>query len=221
MVALRILFRVAAALVALCALYLAAALFLGFIPVNTGFVPTAGGIPVAVCSNGVHTDFVLPVKTDEVDWALFFPKEDFSGTVEGYGHVGIGWGNLAFYRTTPRWRDFRIGTALLALAGLGPAALHVQYRPAPGASENCATLAVSAAQYRALAEFITGTLATLAPVAPGYGTSDAFYPAEGRFSLVKSCNVWVDQGLEAAGLPAGFWTPFAFQVLQQLRPAAS
>ena len=33
------------------------------IPVNRDFAETPGGIPVAVCSNGIHTDFVLPVKT--------------------------------------------------------------------------------------------------------------------------------------------------------------
>ena len=45
--------------------YLAAALGLGFLPVNSGFRPTPGGTEIFVCSNGVHTDFVLPVATPE------------------------------------------------------------------------------------------------------------------------------------------------------------
>jgi hypothetical protein len=76
-----------------------------------------------------------------------------------------------------------------------------------------------------LADYIDGSLLNSAagdaaiPAAPGYGATDGFYLAVGRFSLFKSCNVWVGQGLQAAGLPAGFWTPFAFLVLAHLPPA--
>jgi uncharacterized protein (TIGR02117 family) len=211
--------RIVGVLAALCVLYFAAAFILGFVPVNGTFTETRGGIPIAVCSNGVHTDFVLPVKTDAVDWSAFFPRASFPAPVEGFDHVGIGWGDLDFYRATPRWRDVKLGTALRAASGLGGgAALHVQYRPAPGAAERCALLTIGTAQYRALAEYIAGSLvASLSPVAPGYGGSDAFYPAEGRFSLIRSCNVWVGQGLKAASLPTGLWTPFAFQVLHHLQ----
>lgn len=197
--------------------YVGAALVLGVIPVNSGFTPTAGGIPIFVCSNGVHTDFVLPVKTEEVDWSTIFPPRHYPTDVTGFDHIGIGWGDLDFYRSTPSWRDFDSGIALRALTGLGPAALHVQYRPEPGGNEDCAQAAISIPQYRALTNYIAGTIAsTEAPAAPGYGATDLFYPAQGRFSLFKSCNVWVGQGLMAAGLPTGLWTPFSFQVLSHL-----
>ena len=79
-----------------------------------------------------------------------------------------------------------------------------------------------AAQYLRLAGYIADSLASpgAAPVAPGYGTSDAFYAANGHFSLVKSCNVWVGEGLQAADLPTGIWTPFAFLVLHHLERSA-
>jgi uncharacterized protein (TIGR02117 family) len=200
------------------ALYAAAALGLGALTVNQTFTQTPGGVAIAVCSNGVHTDFVLPVRTADVDWSQFFPRADFASPFDRFDQIGIGWGDLAFYKSTPRWRDFNLGIALRAAAGLGPAALHVQYRPAPLASEDCARLTISAAQYRRLTEFITGTLgADLTPVAAGYGASDAFFTASGHFSLFKTCNAWVGQGLRTAGLPAGVWTPLAFQVLSPLR----
>ena len=214
---LKILRRILGLLLALCTLYLVAALVLGAIPVNNAFTPTPGGIPVAVCSNGVHTDFVLPVKTEEVDWSTIFLPRHYPTDVAGFDHIGIGWGDLDFYRSTPAWRDFDTGIALRALTGLGPAALHVQYRPGPGAMEDCAQAEISVPQYRALANYIAGTIAsTEAPAAPGYGMTDLFYRAQGRFSLFKSCNVWVGQGLKASGLPAGLWTPFSFQVLSHL-----
>jgi hypothetical protein len=84
-------------------------------------------------------------------------------------------------------------------------------------NEDCRRAAISVPQYRALADYITGTIvSTEAPAAPGYGATDLFFSARGRFSLVKSCNVWVGNGLKAAGLPTGLWTPFAFQVLSHL-----
>lgn len=199
------------------AVYTVAALALGSIPVDGDFTETPGGVPVAVCSNGVHTDFVLPAKTEVVNWAAVFPPQHYPVDVTRFDHVGIGWGDLDFYRATPRWADFEIGIALRALTGLGPAALHVQYRPGPGATEDCRRLAISPTQYRALSDYIGATLASPGwPAAPGYGSTDLFYAAHGRFSLFKSCNVWLGEGLKAAGLPAAVWTPFAFQVLDQL-----
>jgi len=213
MFVLKLFSRAFAAVVALALAYLAAALLLGAFPVNRDFQPTPGGIEVFVCSNGVHTDFVLPVKTAEVDWSAIFLPRHYPVDVTGFDHVGIGWGNLDFYRSTPRWSDFRIGTALHAVLGFGAAAFHVQYRPAPGPAERCGRVAVSPVQYRALANYIAAAMAGPEPSAPGYGTTDLFYPARGHFSLFESCNVWVGQGLQAAGLPTGLWTPFAFQVL--------
>jgi len=209
--------RVLVVLFGATALYVGAALVLGAIRVNGDFQPTPDGIAVAVCSNGVHTDFVLPVKTEEVDWSATFHPAHYPADVTRFDHIAIGWGDLDFYKSTPSWADFDAGIALRALTGLGPAALHVQYRPGPGANEDCRRMTVSVPQYRALVHYIGATSAsTLAPAAPGYGATDLFYRAQGRFSLFKSCNVWVGQGLKAAGLPTGLWTPFSFQVLSHL-----
>jgi uncharacterized protein (TIGR02117 family) len=218
--------RIVAAVVGAVVLYVVAALGLGTIPVNRDYQSTFGGTEIFVCSNGVHTDFVLPVATPVMDWSKRFPPGDFSGPVAGFDHLGIGWGNLDFYRSTPRWQDFSIGTALHAVLGFGPSALHIQYRTSPGPTERCGRLTLGDAQYRALVDYIDGSLMSSAagdaaiPAAPGYGGSDAFYLATGRFSLFRSCNVWVGEGLKAARLPTGIWTPFAFLVLAHLPAAA-
>jgi uncharacterized protein (TIGR02117 family) len=198
-------------------LYVGIALALGAIPINRDFAETPGGVPIAVCSNGVHTDFVLPVKTEGVDWSAIFPPAHYPVDVTGFDHIGIGWGDLDFYKSTPSWGDFDAGIALKALTGLGPAALHVQYRPGPGATEDCRRAEISVPQYRALSDYIGATMASPGwPAAPGYGATDLFYAAHGHFSLLKSCNVWVGEGLKASGQPTGLWTPFSFQVLSHL-----
>jgi len=213
---LKLLFRIVVGGLGLCVLYIAAALLLGVLPVNRDFTPTPGGVPVAVCSNGVHTDFVLPVRSEEVDWSAIFPPAQYPTDVTRFDHIGIGWGDLDFYKSTPRWVDFDTGIALRALTGLGPAALHVQYRPGPGANEDCRRVEIGIPQYRALVNYIAATTTSPVPAAAGYGATDLFFPAQGRFSLIKSCNVWVGQGLKASGLPTGVWTPFSFQVLSHL-----
>jgi uncharacterized protein (TIGR02117 family) len=206
--------------------YLLAALILGYIPLNRDFQPASAGTDIFVCSNGVHTDFVLPVKAAAVDWSVRFPATDFAVPIAAFDHVGIGWGDLDFYRTTPHWRDLRLGTAMRALVGLGRAAVHVQYRFGPGSAERCAGLRVDAAHYRALVAYIDAALSPAlspqgSPATPvpggGYGPTDDFYFARGHFSLLKSCNVWVGEGLKAAGLPTGIWTPFDFLVLAHLK----
>jgi uncharacterized protein (TIGR02117 family) len=218
---LKLLAWLVAAVLGPCLCYIAVALVLGAIPVNRDFQSTVGGVDIAVCSNGVHTDFVLPVKTEAVDWSAVFPPVHYPIDVTRFDHIGIGWGDLDFYRSTPTWADFDSGIALRALAGLGPAALHVQYRPGPGLEEDCRRLEISTAQYRALADYIGATMASPGwPTASGYGATDLFYAARGRFSLFRSCNVWVGEGLKAAGLPAATWTPFAFQVMARLKGAA-
>ena len=135
-----------AILVGLAALYLGVALALGAVSVNAEFKQAESGIDIAVCSNGVHTDFVLPVKSAEMDWSSAFPPHDFGVPVTAFDHVGIGWGDLDFYRSTPTWADFKLSTALHAALGLGPAALHVQYRPGPGPVEKCRRLRVDSAE---------------------------------------------------------------------------
>jgi uncharacterized protein (TIGR02117 family) len=214
---LKVLRRIIGTLLAICVLYLAAAVILGFVTVNSAFIQTAGGVPIAVCSNGVHTDFVLPVKTEEVDWSRVFLPVHYPVDVTRFDHIGIGWGDLDFYKSTPTWADFDTGIALRAVTGLGPAALHVQYRPEPGPNEDCRRAEISVPQYRALAKYIGATMASPGwPAAPGYGATDLFYRAQGRFSMFKTCNVWVGEGLKESGLPTGLWTPFAFQVLSHL-----
>ena len=189
--ALRWLFGAVAILLSAVVLYVGIAFGLGALPVNSDFQPAPDGTKIVVCSNGIHTDFVLPVQTSEVNWFDQFPPDDFEAPVAAFDHVGIGWGDFDFYRATPTWDDFSTATALKALTGLGPAALHVQYRAGPGPAEDCRRLVLD-------------------------GATDLFYPAQGHFSLIKTCNVWLGQGLRASGLPAGLWTPFSFQVLSHL-----
>jgi len=43
---------------------------------------------------------------------------------------------------------------------------------------------------------------------PGYGRSDAFYWATGRFHALKTCNTWAAGRLRLAGVKTSLWPPF-------------
>jgi len=43
---------------------------------------------------------------------------------------------------------------------------------------------------------------------PGYGRSDAFYWATGKFHALKTCNSWASDRMRVAGVKASIWPPF-------------
>jgi len=74
--------------------------------------------------------------------------------------------------------------------------------------------------YEALSLYIRSTfvLAEGSPIAvgAGYGGSDAFFKARGRYSVIRTCNQWSGQALRLVGAPVGRWTPFSFLVTWHL-----
>jgi hypothetical protein len=40
-----------------------------------------------------------------------------------------------------------------------------------------------------------------------YGHNDAFFQANGHYSLLQTCNTWTGAGLRAAGVKVSRWTP--------------
>ena len=71
------------------------------------------------------------------------------------------------------------------------------------------------AQYAALVRAIRGSfdLAHPRPIR-GYDVADVFYPARGRYDLVRTCNWWTGHMLAQAGVKIGAWTPFSAAVMQ-------
>ena len=58
--------------------YLAAALAGSLIPVNRGWSEPDEGVTVYLANNGLHSDIVMPVKAQGLDWAPFVPKAAFA-----------------------------------------------------------------------------------------------------------------------------------------------
>jgi uncharacterized protein (TIGR02117 family) len=180
-------------------------------------------ITVFIESNGVHTDFVMPVKNSSIYWDKFLPYSDFEIAGPAFECVSIGWGDKGFFIGTPTWADLKFSTAFNAAFGLGSTAMHVTYkRYQPKESEHCKKLILSEYQYSILINYIRSSFQSkdgrsIAIDHPGYSDHDCFYEANGTYSLFNTCNVWTGNGLRAAGIATGAWTPLCGGVLQNIQ----
>ncbi len=215
------------AVLALPVLYGAAALTLGLLPApHRAPSPGQPTVPVYLISNGWHVWVALPARTrtgqDQTDWTAWLADSRLADRLTEGDYVAFGWGDRDFYLNTRRPVDFRPDLALAALLGRGPAAMHVMRVPEAaltGPALKTRRLEVDALQYHALAAYIQtgfapGGNGRPQPLGePGFGQDDAFFEATGRYSPFRTCNEWIGAGLRAAGLKAGWWTPFPYGLI--------
>ena len=209
-------------------LYLLAAVVAGLIPVNREFAPPGrdDGIAIYVRTNGVHAELVLPARGAH-DWTHEFPllaivDDTRLPSLLGLNWIAFGWGDRAFYLETPRWRDLRPGTALNALAGRGPAAMHVEYLVRPQ-DDRAVRVELDEAQYHRLVAYVRAGFARDAQDRairidhPGYFATDAFFEGTGHYTLWLTSNEWVRRGLADAGVRTALWSPFDVGLFWHLR----
>lgn len=163
-------------------------------------------IVIYLSTNGVHTDFVLPLTTEEMDWRTKF---DFQGRMVRW--VAFGWGDKGFYIDTPDWSDLQVTTAFNALSGLGDSAMHVTAYTVFTPEEQEVKLTLTKEEYQRLIYYIDRSFQSKAGQyrrieVQGYNQSDAFYEAKGSYSLFYTCNTWVNQGLKHCNQKAALWT---------------
>jgi len=203
--------------------YLVAALVLGLLPVNADYRPPERGVEIFIRSNGVHTDFILPVRTPAKSWPSFAPLVDDPAMSASAQFVGFGWGDRELFLNTPSWADLTFETAFHAVFLPSATAMHVSYwQFAPDESETSKRLLLTRAQHDALVEYITSSFVVDERGKPkhiagsGYGDKDTFYEANGSYHLFFTCNEWTNQGLKRIGVRAARWSPFDTAIFYQL-----
>lgn len=166
-------------------------------------------------SNSVHTDIVVPARTDLIDWTSLIPHADTRGNNTSLTHLGMGWGDKGFYLETPTWADLTFPVAFKAATGLSTTAIHATYHQRPRTGDSCTRMMVSKAQYERLIRYILSSFQKTSngkpifiPTNAVYGNDDAFYEAVGSYSMFHTCNTWVNEGLKASRLRHCLWTPF-------------
>ena len=183
-------------------------------PGDRSLWPARGAATVAilVVSHGYHSGLVLPrsqlieVAGRRGHGALVLVGERFAG----FDSLEIGWGDEGFYREVPTTAALTVTTALRALLWPGnPSVLHVVGIHADPRSmfpsSDMIGLELSLAGFEHLVDRLARSLAQRSgePSELGrglYGTS-LFYRANGNFHLLRVCNHWVADLLDAAGVP--------------------
>ncbi|GAA0442253.1 MULTISPECIES: TIGR02117 family protein [Sphingomonas] len=194
----------------------------GAFALNRGWVPPEAGVRVWVEDNGIHTSIIVPVAAEGVDWRDLVRPEDLRDPrFAGHSHLSIGWGDRGFYIGTPTWGELSPKTVLRAAVGSDDTVMHVGHLAEPVEEASVRSVLLRPEEYRRLAGFIRGSFAVgpdgRAGSVPGYGRSDAFYAAHGRYSTIRTCNSWTGEALRHAGVRMGAWTPFSATVMAWLR----
>ncbi|MGZ4034317.1 MAG: TIGR02117 family protein [Bacteroidia bacterium] len=204
-------------------LYLFMSWLLPYIRISNCYKQPEKGIEIFVQSNGVHTDFVLPVKSNLINWNVFLPYADFELADPSFQYISFGWGDKGFFINTPTWADLKFSTAFNAAFGLGSTAMHVAYkRYKPKAGESCKEIIISEEQYKKLIRYILVSFKTenKKPALinhAGYTSYDRFYEAQGSYSMFNTCNVWTGNGLRYMNVDIGAWTPFQGGIIDHLK----
>lgn len=172
-------------------------------------------VPIFIKTNGVHTDLVLPVRNEQMDWSQEIKYSNTRILDTNMRYIAMGWGDKGFYLETPNWPDLKFSVAYKAAFGLGNTAIHATYYKRMNENKGCKRILISALQYARLVEYITNSFEKdsaghLIYIKTGanYGNTDAFYEANGSYSLFQTCNSWANSGLKYCGQKACLWTAF-------------
>ncbi|MFD0764749.1 TIGR02117 family protein [Mucilaginibacter lutimaris] len=210
---LKITLSVVLGLIAFIALYLMAAFGLSKIAVEAEPAP-AQTIEIYILTNGVHTDVVVPIKNDQIDWSKEVKFENTVSKDTTAKLIAFGWGDKGFYLNTPTWADLKFSTAFKAAFALSTSAIHATYHKQLVESSSCKKIAISEEQYARLITYIQNSFQKDAnghviniKTNANYGETDAFYEANRRYNLFYTCNTWANNALKACGQRACLWTP--------------
>lgn len=174
---------------------------------------------VYLMKSGIHMDFLLPICNEIKDWQEEFPISNTLSKDSTYKKIAIGWGSKDFYMNTPTWDDLTLKIFFISNFGLGSSAIHVKYYTDTLPKDSkIASLKLSANQYKKLVKYIENSLkrsgttksSFILPKNPKVlSNNDAYYDAGQTYSLLFTCNSWINNGLKTSGQKACLWTPYS------------
>lgn len=195
--------------------YLVAGTLGGVVPGRVAALPQGDDQRILLVPEPIHTDILLPLTPDL--------RAQF-GFARGAGvpvdhpmaeWLAVGWGARAFYTTVGGYADVSAGAVWRAATGDASVIRLEAWGRIPD-NHGLTEIALSDEQFAALLAAIAGSFAgDSGPIPvnhPGFSEADAFFEARGRFSPLRTCNVWVGEILRKAGVQVGAWTPFTWSL---------
>jgi uncharacterized protein (TIGR02117 family) len=171
-------------------------------------------IEVFIAANLHHSGIILPRQAlaDAAARRTLPALAAVTARFSGYERLEFGWGDEGFYTWVPTTAELTAALALRALFRPGnPSVLHVvglAVHPQvayPNASMVALTLGESG--FSRLAAMLDATFArsgrdgTIDEMGPGLYGPSLFFRAVGTFNLLRVCNHWTADLLDAAGVP--------------------
>lgn len=206
------------ALVGLAASYLVVALIGSHVPRHADWRAPSDGVTIYVVTNGYHSGLIVPVSAGGEDLSLLIRPTDLPSEKLAGNYLLFGWGDRDFYLGTPTLADVKVSTALSALIGSGKVLVHVDHLQTPADVVDPRAVQLPPAAYRNLLSYIRASIIIdgdgHAAAIAGYGESDVFYEARGRYNLLHTCNNWTSDALAAAGVRTALWSPFSGGVMR-------
>ncbi|MEO1434699.1 MAG: DUF2459 domain-containing protein [Bacteroidota bacterium] len=196
---------------AFLSIYVLIALLLSYIPVNRSKYVENGPKTLYASTNGVHVDLIVPV----ADMSPKF-REQLQPAPE-VQFIGFGWGDRKFYLETPTWGDLTVYNFMNSFFWPSSSLVHVTYHQS--AFKNWEQLSASEDQVLELCAALESGFKTdeangfTELPGKGYYDNDTFFEGAGSYTLFRTCNVWTNQKMKQAGLPAVLWTPFPWPVM--------
>lgn len=209
----RRLLRLLTVLVAVPFFYLVFGLVGGLVPGPVAPITGDGAdVRIGLARGPIHYDFLLPIDAGLRTRFAFAETAGVPLSHPGARWLMLGWGAAEFYTQTGESGDIALGPLAHAVTG-DSAVMRLDVTGPVDGVPGVRFLTITAAQYSALltgieADFTRdGAGMPLPAAAGGFGLTDAFFVAEGRFNIFYTCNAWIGARLRAAGVPMGIWTP--------------
>jgi uncharacterized protein (TIGR02117 family) len=179
---------------------------------SNGNTPSTGEYRIGLVVGPIHTDLLVPL-TPAVKTKLAFAIPDgVPLDAPGAEWLLVGWGAREFYTTAGTYADITAHATFRGITG-DSAVIRLDAIGRITDFTDIPLIEIDAVRFAALLDILAGSFAPGpedVPVAidhPGFTASDRFYPANGHFNILHTCNVWVGDVLGAAGISFGRWTP--------------
>lgn len=204
--------RALTVLIAVPLIYFAVALLGALIPGESAAISGPPTARIALVRGPIHYDLLLPL-TPRIRQTFAFAER--AGVPVNHVQAQwliVGWGAEGVYTTMGSFADASFAALWRGVTG-DASVIRLDVAGQVSAFPGITYLSVSDAQLAALVAAVEASFARNAAggfvpsPSPGFGTTDAFFVAKGRFNIGRTCNVWLGQVLRRAGLPFGIWTP--------------
>ncbi len=196
------------------------------IPTNRTYIAPKQGITIYVQSNGFHTEFVVPIKNEEIklDWLQKIGDSTLSVKYNNYKYISMGWGDEGFYMDSYNNEFPTIPTIFSALFVPTSTLMHIDfYANGLQTDASVVKLIISPQQYQILVKYIEQSFKKdidnnfIPKNAKGYGKNDYFFHANNYYHLFCTCNDWTNNGLKSMGIKTASKAPFASGVLYHIK----